>query len=624
MSKIDALRRNYQRICGLPWDRNVAGAQRVWLAVYDKEDKLMNDSGKLASERSQLLKSHCGDILSKRKLLHGVSKEDRKFDLHFGADPPAAEGATIPVWVRDGWDVEEKTILADARSAGENAAVVFGFIPRKKTEELKRAVSSHYAATTTLHGRGTPTTPEGIEARKAIETTLEHAQRSRDQLLDELLNDTAVYIAGGDPVPGILLENKVQDAAKACLDRLYHRSHEADSPDWHKAIERSKKGDGDALEAVGHMSDPQAHPVCAAILTFVGSGKKGTEIRKQFTGPPYGWPQDAIDAALIVLTNAGLLPTRSGGEAVAKGKLDQKTIATTEFRVEIVTLSKVELIKIRGLLQKVGLNVPPNQESAKVADFTARMKARAEGAGGDPPRPKRPDTTHLEDIAHRVGNDQLKAIHDHLDRLTKEAREWQARQEAIAQREPRWRDLKALLEHAADLPVSTNVRGEVGAIEANRALLADPDPVPGLVVTLTQALREAMNQAHARCWQLIDEGNATLDASPTWEHLADEQRATIRADYRLDDRPEIAVGCIEEVLKTLQATKLKEWKNLCDAIPTRFSQALAAAAMLLEPKAQHVKLPSGTIKGDDDLKSWLILAEEQIREGLKKGPVILG
>jgi hypothetical protein len=39
MSRIDQLRKNYLRICGLPWDRNVAGAQRVWLAVYDKEDE---------------------------------------------------------------------------------------------------------------------------------------------------------------------------------------------------------------------------------------------------------------------------------------------------------------------------------------------------------------------------------------------------------------------------------------------------------------------------------------------------------------------------------------------------------------------------------------------------------
>jgi hypothetical protein len=39
MSRIDLLRKNYQRVCGLPWDRHVAGAQRVWVAVYDKEDE---------------------------------------------------------------------------------------------------------------------------------------------------------------------------------------------------------------------------------------------------------------------------------------------------------------------------------------------------------------------------------------------------------------------------------------------------------------------------------------------------------------------------------------------------------------------------------------------------------
>jgi hypothetical protein len=39
MSRIETLKRNYQRVCGLPWDRSVAGAQRVWIAVYDKEDE---------------------------------------------------------------------------------------------------------------------------------------------------------------------------------------------------------------------------------------------------------------------------------------------------------------------------------------------------------------------------------------------------------------------------------------------------------------------------------------------------------------------------------------------------------------------------------------------------------
>ena len=64
-------------------------------------------------------------------------------------------------------------------------------------------------------------------------------------------------------------------------------------------------------------------------------------------------------------------------------------------------------------------------------------------------------------------------------------------------------------------------------------------------------------------------------------------------------------------------------RNLCDALPTRFSNALAAAAKLLEPKAQYIKLTGGTIKNEDDLKSWLSTTEQHIREKLKDGPVIL-
>lgn len=39
MTRIDLLKKNYERLCEYSWDRNVAGAQRVWLAVYDKEDE---------------------------------------------------------------------------------------------------------------------------------------------------------------------------------------------------------------------------------------------------------------------------------------------------------------------------------------------------------------------------------------------------------------------------------------------------------------------------------------------------------------------------------------------------------------------------------------------------------
>ena len=102
-------------------------------------------------------------------------------------------------------------------------------------------------------------------------------------------------------------------------------------------------------------------------------------------------------------------------------------------------------------------------------------------------------------MANRVGNDQLKAIHEQKTRLEKEIADWRKQSEKIAQRQPRWKQLTALLDHAADLPVAAEVQPEVTAIEQNRSLLSNPDPVPGLVEKLAAALRDAINQAHTAC-----------------------------------------------------------------------------------------------------------------------------
>lgn len=87
--------------------------------------------------------------------------------------------------------------------------------------------------------------------------------------------------------------------------------------------------------------------------------------------------------------------------------------------------------------------------------------------------------------------------------------------------------------------------------------------------------------------------------------------------------PTIAVGTTDEVLESLRLTRLSELRALGDALPTRFSNALAAAAKLLEPEAKHLKLSGGTIRNESELKTWLKSAEDQIRARLQDGPVIL-
>lgn len=112
---------------GSEWNQMFPGAK----------NRLLNHAGKPASERSQLLRSKCSEVLKTFKPLHGASKEPRKIELLFGDVAPQTDGSVTPVWVRDGREVEENTVLADARAAVDSAAVVYGYIPKKLAEELK-------------------------------------------------------------------------------------------------------------------------------------------------------------------------------------------------------------------------------------------------------------------------------------------------------------------------------------------------------------------------------------------------------------------------------------------------------------------------------------------------------
>ncbi len=137
----------------------------------------------------------------------------------------------------------------------------------------------------------------------------------------------------------------------------------------------------------------------------------------------------------------------------------------------------------------------------------------------------------MADIANRVGNDQLKVIHENKDRLAQEIADWQKRRDLIAQRRPRWIQMTALLGHAADLPVAAEVQPEVTAIEQHRSLLADPDPAPGMVEKLTAALRMALNEAHAACTAGQERGMSALNASTAWQKLTPEQRYELRTKH---------------------------------------------------------------------------------------------
>ena len=106
--------------------------------------------------------------------------------------------------------------------------------------------------------------------------------------------------------------------------------------------------------------------------------------------------------------------------------------------------------------------------------------------------------THLTSIftavvLYVVGNDQLKAIHENKDQFAKQLAAWQRDRDLIDQRLPMWNQLVSLLKFAADIPFAAEVQPEVTVVEQHRKLLANPDPVPGMVEKLTAELLDAAN-----------------------------------------------------------------------------------------------------------------------------------
>jgi hypothetical protein len=585
--------------------------------------RIQNDNSGLAIGRADLLRARVGTELKGLKIPQGQSKVQRKVQPHFGQDRPSVDGPDVPVWVRDGWNDDERSVLADARAAGPESPLVTLYLPEHATGELKKHLASAKAASETLAAKGQPSTNEGIEARTGMETRLHVAEQQREALLGEVLVGARVILSGGGERPGSSLVDRVREAAEDALQRLYPRFADADNARWGKVVERARNGAADALAAVGYTGDPEKHRVSQALLGFLAGGKKGREIRKHFEAPPFGWSQDAIDGTLIVLVGTGHLRAAQDGRILGTKLLDQKNLGVADFRIESATVTVQQRLALRRLFQEAAVPVVPNEEASAARDYLQALKALATTAGGDAPLPSQPSAPLLSELSGLTGNEQLVAVYEARDRLSAWREDWNKKADLLAKRNPRWQALERLAAQARSLPVTTEVTPQMEAIRTHRALLSSPDPAMPLIGKLVQALREALQRAREDYVALYHQDREHLTGTETWQRLDPEQQAGILNRHGIAGVPEIQIGTEQDLLESLSEISLDSWATRRDALPQRFAKALEEAAQLLEPKAVRVTLPSATIHDGEELDNWLKKVEATLREKLDKGPVIV-
>ena len=554
----------------------------------------------------------------------GVSKETRKVVLNFGDQPPSTSSGEIPIWVRDEWAETEKRVRDDARAAGTDSAVVSVFLPKRNADSLVETIASIHARQETL-ARPAPTTDAGKEARASMDSQLQRDRDKLKDLIDAVLKDALVIQGGGTDAFGNTFQARLNEAANASAVRLFPKFSLGDHAKWGDILPAIKQGSGDPIGKVSHHGPPETHAVCKEILAFIGNGAaKGSAVRAHFTAPPYGWPRDAADGALMALTAAGQLVAKRDGIQVEAKSFDPNTIGGAEFACEVDIIPLEQRLVLRALITELlAIKVTDGKDGEAVRTLLDDMRLLATEAGGEPPAPARPSTEEVDRLRQYMGNKQLRETFDAKDELKRLFGEWSRRKTLINERRPHWERTNLLAKQAAGLAVALEVQPSIDAILQERRLLDEPDPTLAIRAKFTDALRTAITAAHANLESARVSALATLEATDEWPRLTAEQRAGVLQEFQLDPTRAPAVGTDDEILTTLDRIPLADWADKLAAIPGRLDNARQHAAKLLEPKSIPIKLPKRTINTEADLAAFLDEIRQIIEPHLGEGPIII-
>ncbi len=596
-----------------------------WEADFrNRLGRLGRDEARVHELREKVLYAEWDKRRASVKIQQGASKVARTFNVSREATPPPSIGSGIPLWVRDGWATSQKEILAAARKAGPTNPTIFAFIPMVESADLQRAILEVAAAEDTLAARGVPSTEAGGHAKQSMQSRLAHATRQLEAIVARVVGATHIYEAGGSEQLAITVEQKLRDAAEVSLARLFPRFKDADSASWDRVIKLAKDGSDKPLSPVGHDGVIETHAVCQQVLATIGGGAVGTAIRRELEGAPCGWPQDAIDAALMCLHNGQHVSATLNGTPVSARQLDQNKIARAEFRVERVTLSASDKLKLRQLLQVLEITAKNEDLADRAREFVQKALTLAGDAGGEAPLPVRPSTVELEDMGKQSGTDLLSALLQRSESLKAQIAAWQAARKQILEREPTWRILQRLANHAAGLSDMAETIAQVGAIRDARLLLDAVDPVPPLRSTLSAALRSKLGVVagdHATAYAVAI---AQLDANVVWKAVGQSDRDRIIASVGLVAPVVADLTTDDDLLRALDAQTLTARESEVLAVAGRAHQALVAAAQAVEPTVRSHAVARATLRTPEDVRAWVSAQEVALLEAIKSGPVIIG
>ncbi len=585
-----------------------------------------NEAFRISGERHERLKRKVFEKLRSIRLSHGNTKVKREISLHYEEEAPSSQDKLIYVWIRDGWTIPENSVVLEAKQAGYSLPTIHVYLPRKSSDELSNAILDFKAASATIEKRGVPATIEGQEARAAMTTTQSQSESRINHVLDEIMNNAKVFQAGGNEINQTSFDAMIQESVSNSLDRMYSYFDMADNVKWAKVFDRAKGGATDPLSLIGYRGEVQDNPVCKEVLSFIGNEKKGSDIRKHFSETPYGWPQDAIDAALLVLVSSELVRAEDNRMKLKKAtEIERKAIGITIFKLETVVLTTNQKINIRKLMILLDLKINQTNLNENSNAFLDKLEELANKVGGDAPKPEKQDVTFIMDLKKQSGNAQLFSIFNQSSFIEQRIKLWKPLHQKILKRWSHWLVLKNLARHAQSLDQDNLILDQVSIIEQKRQLLVDPDLIEPLIKSLTDLLRTELNKLEKKWDDAWSQGETLLVSDENWDKIDREQKYDLRLSNQLVDKskPEFSVQDSEAIIKTLDSIGIVGLRDRIAAMDGRFKKVLVEAARLMEPKTQVINVKKPTIRTTVDVDRWLEETRVELNAALEKGPVII-
>jgi len=529
----------------------------------------------------------------------------------------------LPLRIYDGWDDDLKSIEGEIAARPDTEAEIHLVIgpTRDEIDRLEDKLRQRIAARMVLDAPppGSTRTNEGEQAQRAMQQRESAAQIAVAEIAEQVVRRAQVLLSAGAPQSGNSLKDRVEAAAKAAAVRRYPHFDIADNAGWETVVTNARKGQPDALKAVGHNGSPDTEPVCQAIRAYLGAGRKGKELRDKFEGETYGWSQDAVDGALYVLAHAGAIRTldEAGQEIVLRNAPRQK-IGVCRFLPETHTVTLGHKKAIRQLGQTVGVPVTPEQEAEQLPLILERLRDAAQAAGGDAPAPAVPATPDLDAVTQLAGNERLIEAASRVKALQDGYAAWKAASQTIAARRPAYETTRRLVELGAH-----GQQAALDDVRSKRRLLEEPDPVPPLRQAAAAELRHRLNTAADAYAAGFADANAALEADANWQKLAPDDKHSIRVIMGLLEVPRPTVATPEDIVAALASRSLSAWADLTKSLQRKVQDALTEAAARFEPKARPVKLPApGMIDSIEAADRWLAELRQALQAALEGGPVL--